>query len=84
MLQAIKNEIDYVKSIEQGRWIDLFSAKYRRRTLIITVRILTWPFFIFLLIFAGSILVLSDHGRPIRVSLSPLARTPLSITGRLV
>lgn len=34
-LEAIKSEIDYVNSMEQGRWIELFVAKYRKRTLMV-------------------------------------------------
>jgi hypothetical protein len=34
-MEAIKAEIEYMDSLEQGRWLDLFVAKYRKRTIMV-------------------------------------------------
>lgn len=34
-MAAIKAEIEYMNSMEQGRWIELFMAKYWKRTLMV-------------------------------------------------
>jgi len=34
-MEAIKGEIEYMNTLEQGRWVDLFVAKYRKRTIMV-------------------------------------------------
>jgi hypothetical protein len=34
-MEAIKAEIEYMDTLEKGRWIDLFVAKYRKRTIMV-------------------------------------------------
>lgn len=35
-MEAIKAEIEWLATTEQGRWIDLFVKKYRKRTLMVS------------------------------------------------
>lgn len=39
-LEAIKAEIEYMDTQEKGKWIDLFNAKYRRRTILVVAMFL--------------------------------------------
>jgi hypothetical protein len=34
-MEAIKAEIEYMDTLEKGRWIDLFVSKYRKRTIMV-------------------------------------------------
>jgi hypothetical protein len=34
-MEAIKAEIEYMDTLEKGRWVDLFVAKYRKRTIMV-------------------------------------------------
>ena len=34
-MEAIKSEIEYMDTLEKGRWIDLFVSKYRKRTIMV-------------------------------------------------
>lgn len=34
-MEAIKAEIEYMDTLEKGRWIDLFVSKYRMRTIMV-------------------------------------------------
>lgn len=93
-MEAIKAEIEYMDSLEKGRWLDLFNAKYIRRTVMVVAMFFFYqtsggqfsnvygPTFYRQIGFGDDLFVYQTVGQAIGVFLSLAAILLLDVVGR--